>query len=576
MNLNIFKKLSLTITLILGLVSCSKPQPKISWPYADTNHEFFGTNFAIASPGFATGRAARQIFDMGGNLVDAAIAASFTVSVERPQSTGLGGGGFMIMKLADHDEVIAVDFRERAPRLASRDMYLNPSKEVISDASTDGIRAVAVPGLVAGLIEIHKKYGKLPIETVLEPAIVLAESGFKVYPHLAHAISTKSNLLSKFPASKALFFKSNGQPLKEGDILRQPELAKTLRAIARQGRDGFYKGWVAKAIIKQQTRLGGLIRQKDLDAYSVKFRAPVSGTYEGLTVFSMPPPSSGGVHIIQILNILEGKLDQRNPLSPRAIHLTSSAMQLAFSDRAKYLGDPDFVDVPTGQLISKNYAREISKAINPTKATPSKQLPNINARTYESDQTTHISLMDHNGNAIATTQTVNGYLGSGVVVEGAGFVLNNEMDDFSVKPGVPNMFGAIGGEENAISPLKTPLSSMSPTIVMKEKKPLLVIGAPGGTRIISCVLLTMLNYLHYKMPLDQSVNLVRYHHQWLPDEIRVEHPKLPAVTTSKLESMGHTISNKPYGCQVQAVAFEKNHLHAVADPRDVGLATGGN
>lgn len=558
--------------------ACSRPLLHTNYTaQVRKTHEATGTSFVIASPGTATGLAAKKIFDQGGNLVDAAIAASFAVSVERPQSTGLGGGGFMLLKLANSKEVVSVDFREQAPLHATEGMYLDKDNNVVAGLSTDGVKAAAVPGLVAGLIEIHQKYGKLPLPVLIQPAIELAENGFNIYPHLAKALAERKSVLEQFPSSKKIFFHANGELLQEGDLLQQPELAKTLRSIAENGKDGFYKGWVARAIVEQQKKHGGLITEKDLLGYEVKFRTPVQGMYKDYTVYSMPPPSSGGIHLIQILNILEhDSLGRHSPLSPKSIHLTSAAMQLAFADRAKYLGDPDFVNVPTTGLTSKAYAKKLRQSIAKNKAKSSKNISHGDPYPHESDQTTHISLMDKEGNVVSTTQTVNGYMGAGVVVEGAGFLLNNEMDDFSAKPGVPNMFGALGGKENAVQPKKRPLSSMTPTIVTKNGSTVLAIGSPGGTRIISCVLLSMLNYLEYDLSLFDSLSLARYHHQWAPDEIRLDSGKFPKAVEKDLESMGYKINHSDYKCSVQAVAKEKNFLKAASDPRDVGLAIGGH
>lgn len=569
---------SVTATLLFLLSACA---PKIALSpaalEAQKTHFASGSRYAIASPGTATGLAAKRVLDQGGNLIDAAVAASFAVSVERPQSTGLGGGGFMVFKLAGQKDVLAIDFREQAPLLAHEEMYLDAKKEVVKNLSTDGVKAAAVPGLVAGLFEIHQKYGKLPLATVMAPAIELAEQGFEVYPHLADALKERRDVLAQYEGSKKIFLRADGQALQKGDVLKQPDLARTLREISAKGKEGFYKGWVAQALIAQQKKLGGLISQEDLDGYQIKYRKPVHGTYKGLEVYAMPPPSSGGVHVIEMLNILEGDaLRGKGPLSPRAVHLTSSAMQMAFADRAKYLGDPDFVRVPVDGLISKAYAKKLRESVPENLARTGAQVSNANPFAFESDNTTHISLMDEEGNAVATTQTVNGAMGAGVVVEGAGFVLNNEMDDFSIKPGVANMYGVLGGKENSVQPRKRPLSSMSPTLVFKEGRPVLAIGSPGGPRIISCVLLSMLNYLEYGLPLYESLALLRYHHQWSPDEIRVESPFFaPALEEELTSKYGYKVNHSNYKCSVQAVAYEKGKLKAASDPRDVGLSIAG-
>jgi len=538
-------------------------------------HEAFSPDYMIVSQGEATSLAAREMFERGGNIFDAAAAASFAIAVERPQSTGLGGGGFMLIRRAETGEIIAVDFREKAPLAATERMFQDGKGEVVPDLSTQGILASGVPGMVAGVVEVHRRYGSLPLREVLAPAIRLAREGFKVYPHLAEAMAAYAPTLRRFPASKALYLKADGSPYREGEILRQPELARTLEAIAEQGRAGFYQGWVAEALVRQHRALHGLLTQQDLDAYEVKFRQPVRGRFQDYEVYSMPPPSSGGAHVIEMLNMLEGQdLQERGPYAWESIHRAAGAMQQAFADRARYLGDADFMKVPVSGLISKGYAEQRIRELPADRARPSTEVRAGDPARYESPETTHFTLADRAGNVVASTQTINGWFGSGVVVEGAGFVLNNEMDDFSAKPGVPNKFGVVGGAENAIAPGKRPLSSMSPTLVLREGEPVLALGSPAGSRIISCVMLTALDYLEYELPLYDAVAALRYHHQWLPDELEVEPPGFPAATTQRLQSMGYRVAQRGIGCKVQAVAFEEGRLHGVSDPRGEGLAVG--
>ncbi len=569
-------------TVIILLTGCT-PLPALETAKAHqqpanvskaAGHEAFGTKYMIATQGEAASRAGAKMFELGGNAIDAAAAISFAIAVERPQSTGIGGGGFMLIHLAEEKNIVSADFRERAPLKAYETMYQDKKGEVIPRLSVDGILAAAVPGMVAGVLEIHERYGKLERKEILTPAIELAENGFAIYDHLARAIKARKDLLAQSPAAKAIFLKADGEPLEEGDWLKQPNLAKTLKTIAKNGRAGFYSGWVAEALVKEEQRLGGLITQQDLDSYEVKFRQPIQGSYEDYEIYSMPPPSSGGVHVVQILNILEGKLESTAPNSARNMHLTASAMQMAFADRARYLGDTDFVEVPLTGLTSKEYAKKLYAQIPADQARASKVIEAGEPTAKESNETTHFTVMDIAGNVVTSTQTINGWLGSTVVVPGTGFLLNNEMDDFSAKPGVANMFGAIGGRENAIEPGKRPLSSMSPTIVMKEGKPVMALGSPAGTRIITCVTLTMLNYLEYDKGLYEAVAAPRYHHQWLPDEIRVEEDGFEEATLAELESMGYKINRKDYGCKVQAIAREGKRLHGVSDPRGAGLSIG--
>lgn len=540
-------------------------------------YESTGDEYMVVTQGDAATRAARKMFELGGNAIDAAAAASFAIAVERPQSTGIAGGGFLLAYLADKKEMIAVDFREIAPEKAHRDMFLDAKKDVVRNLSLDGGLASGVPGMVAGVLSVHEKYGKLDRSKVIQPAIDLAENGFEVYAHLEAAITQRKDILKKSPEGLSIFFKDGkaDQPLKTGDRIRQPNLAKVLREIARLGRDGFYKGWVAKALVEEQKRQGGLISAKDLESYEVKYRTAVHGAYGPYEVYSMSPPSSGGVHVVEMLNVLEGFTDKAlDPYAPQILHRTASTMELAYFDRANYLGDADFVKVPVAGLTSQRYADELRKRIDPAKALHLTSEKIVLPTKYESSETTHFTVADKAGNVIASTQTINGWLGSGVVVKDAGFVLNNEMDDFSAKPGVPNGFGLIGGEENAVASRKRPLSSMSPTIVLRDGKPVLALGTPSGSQIITCVTLSILNYVTYGLPLWESITAVRYHHQWKPDVLLVEPPGFPAASTNALRQMGYDVKEGGIGCKVQAIAYENGHLHGVSDPRGEGLAAG--
>ncbi|MGE0174170.1 MAG: gamma-glutamyltransferase [Oligoflexales bacterium] len=545
--------------------------------FAAAGKEVVAKNTMIVSQGENASKAGLEIAKKGGNIIDIATAVTFAISVESPQSTGLGGGGFMLFRLPNSSEIVAVDFREQAPLKAHRDMYLDAKGEIVPKLSLDGALSVGVPGLVAGIVEIHKKHGKLPLKDVMAPAIRLAENGIKVYHDLAVAFADRQDVLRRFPASAKIFLDKDGQPLREGNILVQKDLTQTLRVIAAKGRDGFYKGSVAKAIVAANKTYNGFITQQDLDQYKVAYRTPVQGTYGEYKIYSMPPPSSGGTHVIEMLNILEKfNLKKLGPYSPQAVHLTASAMQLAFFDRAKYMGDPDFVEVPVKGLTSKAYADEIRGKISPIHATRSEDMRGANPKSYEQSHTTHFTIVDKSGAFVASTQTINGWMGSGVTVEGTGIVLNNEMDDFSAKPGIPNMFGAVGGKENEIAPRKRPLSSMSPTVAERPGKNLLVLGSPSGTRIITCVMLTLLNRIEYDLPLDQAVGNVRYHHQWLPDELRVEMPYFEPALEAQLVKMGHKINKQEIGCKVGTAELQRNEgiIKGVADPRGEGLAIG--
>ena len=521
----------------------------------------------------------------GGNAVDAAVAASFAISVLRPQSTGIGGGGFLLLYLAKEQKTLAIDFRERAPLKATRDMFVRDG-EAVPSLSRTGPLAVAVPGTVAGLAEVQQRYGSLSLEEVMQPAIRLAEDGFPVYPHLARAIAYRAEVLGESEATRAVYYR-NDQPLRQGDLFVQKDLARTLRAIAKDGKDAFYTGRVAEAIVTEMQRIGGVLTQDDLDQYSVIDRTPVTGSFQERRIYSMPPPSSGGVLIVQMLNVLSGfPLQKLGFQTPGATHILTETLRLAFRDRAQYLGDTDFVSVPVDRLVSSTYAEDLRGKIDVSQATPSQGIPQTPTGKVESTSTTHLSVIDKAGNAVATTQTVNLYFGSGVMVPGTGIMLNDEMDDFNAQPDQPNAFGLIGKTDaNAIAPRKTPLSSMSPTLVTRDGKVELVIGGPGGSRIISSVLQVMLNVLAYQMSLPDAMFATRIHHQWYPDRLNLE------VQTGseshglveKLQAMGHTVKTVEWGPgkrsrfgNIQAIHVDRESglLTGVSDPRGEGQPRG--
>jgi gamma-glutamyltranspeptidase/glutathione hydrolase len=529
---------------------------------------------AIATQGNQTSQAAKWVLENGGNIVDAAVAASFAISVERPHSTGLGGGGFLLVYLKGMKEPVAFDFREMAPTSAHEKMFLDQKGEVINDKSLIGPYAIGVPGLVAGVLEVHARYGNMPLAQVLSPAIKLAREGFLIYPELARAIEETAISLKKFKENYGLFLDRQGRPLKLGQRLQQPDLAKTLELIAAQGSDGFYKGPVAQAIVSTIKHYGAKMTLLDLEEYRVRQRAPVSGKFNGHTIYSMPPPSSGGIHVIQILKILQNEgLSSGSPLEARNIHWLASAMQAAFADRAAFLGDSDFVEVPKEGLVSDSYIESLKDTISEDHFMPQLERKAGNPYPHEPDHTTHLTLMDQEGNVVVSTQTINGWFGSAMVAKGTGVVLNNEMDDFATKVGATNLFGAVGGEKNLVAPLKRPLSSMSPTLVLDGKKPILALGTPSGTRILTCVAQTILNVLEYQMPLFDAVASNRFHHQWHPDYLWTER-ELPPEVQTQLLSKGHKIEVKDLGCRIQATQLEDGVLEAVSDPRGEGSAVG--
>lgn len=568
------------LLLLFLVISCTSTQldkAQVIEGKSRSQYEAKSKRYVISSQGEATTMAAKFAFDNGGNIYDAFVAASFAISVERPHSTGLGGGGFLLSYDAINKDINTYDFRETAPYKSYSKMYLDKKKKQIKEKSLTGAFAVATPGLVAGLYEIHKKHGQISFAKLIEPAFELASSGFKIYPALAVAIKAEADKLCRFRASRKIFLNKDCAPKKAGELLKQTDLAKTLKAIAEKGRDGFYKGFVANQIVKYQKANKGLIRHKDLRNYKVKKRDAVEGSFRGKRIVSMPPPSSGGAHIIEILNILSNfDLKSMGAGSAKAIHLTSSAMQIAFADRAKYMGDADFANVPVKKLIDPKYAKALSKRIDFNKATKSKDFPlDFRDLKYESDDTTHFTIMDIEGNIVTSTQTINGWFGSAMVTPKTGIVMNNEMDDFASHVGGVNLFGAVGGKNNLVAPLKRPLSSMSPTIVFDENdKPILALGTPSGTRILTCVMQTVLNYIEHDMTLWDAVSSTRYHHQWSPDEIRVGPPYFNKSTQKELEMMGYKLNKKSLGCKVQAIAKRNNQLIGVSDPREEGMSFG--
>lgn len=565
------------LLLLILLLGCSHHEVRIVSPTVTeprVAHEDKAAKNMVTTQGQGTTRAALTVFKNGGNIIDAFVAASFAISVERPHSTGLGGGGFLLYFDKGENKVYAFDFREVAPLLSTKNMYLSKKGEPQPLLSQEGVLAVATPGLVRGLYEIHSRFGKLPWRETIAPAIKLAREGFPLYEQLHEALEDRKPLLLRDPEAKKTFYTHDEKTPLLGTIIYQENLARTLEIIADKGADGFYRGKVADAIVKTVQKKKGLIRHRDLRTYKVKERTPVAGEYKGLKIFSMPPPSSGGIHVIQILKMLEPhKLKKFGPQSTEAVHLTANAMQRAFIDRASYLGDPDFSPVPTKALLNEKYLTKLSESIDTEKAFAADKLKFI-PLPYESDDTTHFSIADNEGNMVASTQTINGWFGSGVIAQGTGVILNNEMDDFAQKVGAQNLFGAVGGKFNLVEPRKRPLSSMSPTILTKDNKPYMALGSPSGTRIITCVAQTILNTVEFEMPLYEAVAATRIHQQWQPDILKVEAPFLGKEVEEELKEKGHKVEHGRLGCSIQAIRKTKNGWHGVSDPRGEGLALG--
>nr|WP_315263537.1 gamma-glutamyltransferase [Moraxella osloensis] len=574
----ILTNLSLALMLVISPIAQSKllPKPATNASQSAANrydssndifHPVYGKNGMVASEqGLAT-QVGLDILKQGGNAIDAAVAVGFALAVVLPNAGNIGGGGFMVLHDDKTGKDVAIDFREIAPAKASRDMYLDNQGNVIDGKSLFTHDASGVPGTVAGMEYALKKWGTMPFSKVLEPAIKLADKGFIVSDVLAQTLKEEKSTLGKWSASKAIFFK-NGEPLKSGDLLVQKDLAKSLRLIAKQGAKAFYQGEIATKIAKEMQSHGGTMTLEDLKAYKVVERQPIIGDYRGYKVVTMPPPSSGGVHLIEILNMLEHyPIKEDGVNSAKNIHHMAESMKLAYADRSEYLGDPDFVKIPVTGLTSKAYANELVKTIDDNKARLSSNIKPGKPQPYESDQTTHFSVMDKAGNAVAVTYTLNLNFGSGIVAAGTGILLNNEMDDFSVKPGVPNAFGLVGGTANAIEAKKRPLSSMTPTIVMKNNKPWLVTGSPGGARIITTVLQSVVNTIDHEMNPAEAIITPRVHHQWLPDELRVEEGISPD-TIKLLQDKGHKVVTKAPMGRIQIIQADDSGFYGYSDPRN--------
>jgi gamma-glutamyltranspeptidase/glutathione hydrolase len=481
----------------------------------------------------------------GGNAIDAAVAVGLALAVTWPSAGNLGGGGFMVIRKAS-GETEVIDYRERAPLAASRDMYLDENGNIIKGASTLGYKAVGVPGSVYGMHLALERHGKLTWAQVVEPARRLAADGFEVNIHLARSLRGSTKNLAQFPDSNRIFLR-NGKYFEEGERLVQPELGSTFARLQKNWRD-FYEGRTAQMIAADMKANGGLVTLKDLKEYEATIRKPLTGKYRGYEILTMPPPSSGGAHLIQMLNILEHyDLSKIPHNSSDHIHLLVEAMKRAFADRAEYMGDADFVKVPLAGIISKKYSDELAKSIDLGHATPSVQIKAGAPAAYESTQTTHYTVVDQAGNVVSNTYTLNGGFGSGATAKGTGVLLNNEMDDFTSKVGVPNMFGLLQSENNAIQPRKRPLSAMTPTIVLKDGKVWFAIGSPGGPTIINTVLQVIVNVIDYGMNIQQAIDAPRFHHQWMPDEIRYEPFGLNADTRKELERRGHLFPKRPGG-----------------------------
>jgi len=561
-------------------------------PALASTHPAHGSHAMVASVHELASRAGVQIMQAGGNAVDAAVAVGFALAVVHPQAGNLGGGGFMLIRMPD-GKTHFIDYREKAPAAATANMYLDAQGNVIPDASVVGYKSISVPGSVAGMVYVEKTYGKLTLQQVIAPAIKLARDGFPLAWQDARDMAGDEDL-AKFPESRRIF-QRDGNYYKPEEIFRQPDLARTLERIAANP-DDFYHGEMARQLAAFIQKGGGLVTADDLAHYEVKEREPIRGTYRGYDIISAPPPSSGGTALVEILNILEGydlaKLGDRSALS---IHLTVEAFRRAYFDRAEFMGDPDFSKIPVAQLIDKKYAAAWRETIDPRHASVSKDLKRpaifseleqeatLHPAFREPQHTTHYSIVDSAGNAVAVTTTLNDGFGSRVTAEGLGFLLNDEMDDFAAKQGVPNLYGLIQGPANAVGPGKRPLSAMTPTIVTKDGKLFLVLGSPGGSRIITTVANILMGVVDYGMNVQEAVDAPRFHHQWLPDKINVEQWFSPD-TMKALDAMGHHVEQgvkvgddwDPYWSDGECIAIDlkTGDRLGASDGRNNGKAIG--
>jgi gamma-glutamyltranspeptidase/glutathione hydrolase len=528
-----------------------------------------GQKGMVASQEAKASRVGLDVLKAGGNAVDAAVAVGFALAVTLPRAGNLGGGGFMLVRLAETGKTIAIDYRETAPLDTPRDVFLDAEGAFVPERSQSTGLGVGVPGTVAGLALAHASYGsgRFTLAELLAPAIALARDGIVVDDDLGESLAQSQRRLGRWPSTRSIFFRPDGAPLSRADLLVQPDLARSLEAIAQQGPDAFYRGATGEKIVAAVRAAGGRMTLEDLHSYRAIEREPVRGSFRGREIVSMPPPSSGGVHVIQLLNILEPfPIREMGSNSAAAIHVMAEAMKLAYADRSEYLGDPDFFRVPLRGLLSKEYAAQLRARISLERARSSADIKAGEPIVFEGDQTTHFSIVDERGNAVANTYTLNFSYGLGLVAEGTGILLNNELDDFAARRGAFNAYGMLGGDANAPGPRKRPLSSMSPTIVLKDGEVEIVTGSPGGSRIITIVLQQILDMIEHGMNPAEAASSPRVHHQWQPDELRVERG-VSIDTIRLLEGKGHKVRIQPTIGSVQTIYRSGGRLQGASDPR---------
>ncbi len=536
--------------------------------YEDLVHPVFGPAGMVAAQNRLSAEVGAAVLADGGNAVDAAVAVGFSLAVTLPRAGNLGGGGFMLLYEASSGEGVAIDYREKAPRAAHRDMFLDADGNVDNERVRFSHLASGVPGTVSGLYEAHQRYGRLPWKRLVAPAIRQARDGIVVSYDMAEMLSARRDRLCQNPAACRYYYKPGGEPYEPGERIVQKDLADTLERIAKHGADGFYKGRTAALIAEEMRRGGGLVDEASLGEYVPAFREPLRGEYRGHTIMTMPPPSSGGVHVLQMLNILEHfPIAELGAGGADNVHLLAEVMRLAFADRSKYLGDPDFVEVPVAWLTGKTYGTELAAGIDMAHARKSEDVAPGVPPVPESEDTTHFSIIDADGNVVANTYTLNFSFGSGIAVEGAGFLLNNEMDDFVAKPGVPNAFGMLGDEANSVTAGKRPLSSMTPTIVFDGERPWFATGSPGGSRIITTVLQMVVNMIDHGMNLAEATSAPRMHHQWYPDVLQLESGYSPD-TVRLLRERGHVVEDSRASMgSLQSVGIINGVYQGASDPR---------
>jgi gamma-glutamyltranspeptidase/glutathione hydrolase len=570
----LFLSTALTLTLCYPALHIADSQANETSIFSEmaTAQPIYAKHGMVSSQEALASQIGVDILKQGGNAVDAAVAVAYALAVTLPRAGNIGGGGFMLVHIAEQNKTIAIDYRETAPAKAYKDIFLDEQGNAVDKLSREHGLAVGVPGTVMGMELALTQYGTMSMKQVIAPAMKLAIDGISVTSDLSNSLSGLKSRITQWPSSAEIFYHADGSNYQVNEIFKQPELAHSLSLIAEKGSKGFYQGETAEKIITAVTNAGGMMSLTDLANYKVVEREPVRGHYRGYEVVSMPPPSSGGIHIIEMLKVLEQfPIDKLGHNSADTLHLMAETMKYAYADRSEYLGDPDFVSVPMKQLISPEYAKNIASKISINKTTPSSEIKPGKLAPYESDQTTHFSIIDKWGNAVANTYTLNFSYGSGLVAKGTGMLLNNEMDDFSAKPGTPNGYGLIGGEANAVQGNKRPLSSMSPTIVMKDGKPYIVTGSPGGSRIINITLQMIMNVIDHKLNIAEATAAARMHHQWLPDFIWVEHT-LNRDTISLLEAKGHKVKVGNAMGSTQSIMMTEQGLFGASDPRRSGSA----